>query len=307
MAVSGGADSLALAHLLSQRVKKLHVLTVDHGLRPESTDEARHVSNIIAQWPNAVHQTLTWSGRKPKTGIQEAARNARYHLMAAYCRDHGIGHLALAHHADDQAETFLIRLTHGSGLDGLAGMAALTPYDASLTLWRPLLKYGHKDLIAYCRANKLAWVEDPGNHNDHFTRVRLRQSRGILETEGLTFARLATTASRLNRARDALTQLAEKKYKSATIELNAKQIVLKKSVVLSQPFDIAIRILQIAMQQLRTKGASPPRLEKLEEIVDALYTDPAGFKAATLAGCIIRHRPASRTSGRPATITLTLE
>ena len=128
VAVSGGPDSMALM-LLADRWARTHGgqawgLTVDHGLRRESADEAR----TVASWLGAraiPHETLCWVGPKPTGGIQEVAREARYRLLTAWCRDHFCLHLLTAHHLEDQIETHLIRRHAGSGVDGLAGMSAV--------------------------------------------------------------------------------------------------------------------------------------------------------------------------------------
>jgi tRNA(Ile)-lysidine synthase len=128
VAVSGGPDSLALVLLAEkwarQRGGQAWALTVDHGLRPESAAEARRVAFWLAA-RSIAHQILVWTGDKPASGIQEAARDARYRLLAEWCRTHGCLHLVAAHHREDQVETHLIRRRAGSGPDGLAGMSAV--------------------------------------------------------------------------------------------------------------------------------------------------------------------------------------
>lgn len=293
VAVSGGADSMALAHLLMrwgyERTIQVHLLTVDHGLRKESKAETKTVAAEIASWPlQPLHQILTWTGRKPKTRLQEEARSARYRLLAQYCGTHKIRHLFLAHHADDQAETVLFRLAKGSGLDGLGGMAATAAYDKQLTLLRPCLNLTHNDLVSYCRSQKIGWVEDPSNGADRFARVRLRQSREILEKEGLSSARLSTTAARLMRARQALEQLTEKEYKKNLCKINTSSIEFILSKVLKLPEEIFVRILSRAIQETGLSRAYPPRLEQIETLAHALRQEGPAFKGATLAGSVIK-------------------
>ena len=141
VAVSGGPDSLALAILADrwarERGGQICALTVDHRLRPESADETRR----LAAWLSARairHEVLVWAGEKPRTGIQEAARFARYRLLGGWCRDHACLHLLTGHHRDDQIETHLIRRRAHSGPDGLAGMSAIREL-ADCRLLRPLL------------------------------------------------------------------------------------------------------------------------------------------------------------------------
>jgi len=149
VAVSGGPDSLALLLLTDRWVRERGgaaiALTVDHGLRPDSASEAA----LVGAWVKSrgiAHQVLSWTGDKPLTGIQAAARRARYRLLTEACAARGILHLAFAHHADDQAETVLFRKERGSGPAGLAGMAASRSLGA-VRMIRPLLGWPKSALV----------------------------------------------------------------------------------------------------------------------------------------------------------------
>jgi tRNA(Ile)-lysidine synthase len=147
-------------------------LTVDHGLRHESADEAR----TVASWLGArgiPHATLCWSGSKPESGIQEAAREARYRLLTAWCRDRFCLHLLTAHHLEDQIETHLIRRRAGSGIDGLAGMSSVREL-SGCRLVRPLLAVSRERLAALLAVEGQSFVRDPSNLNPAFERARLR-------------------------------------------------------------------------------------------------------------------------------------
>lgn len=305
VAVSGGADSMALAHYLIawavDRKIHVHLLTVDHGLRAESVAEALQVRDYVAryvgknQWTHVSHEILTWRGRKPKARLQEAAREARYGLMANYCAQNRIPILFLAHHADDQAETVLFRLAKGSGLDGLGGMAACIDYSNQLKLLRPCLQVTHAQLIEYCQAHGIEWVEDPSNQQDRFARVRLRQSADVLAREGLTSLRLSQTAARLMRARHALDQLTEKIEKRAVVKKDSHSIDFKLTAILAMPEECLIRILSYHLQHiglLEKKAKSPrvypPRLEQVEILASHILLQGDGFKGATLAGCVLK-------------------
>src|SRR5688500_149409 len=167
VAVSGGGDSMALVLLLEdwtrERGGRLLALTVDHGLRPESAEEARRVHDIL-QSRGIEHRVLTWEGEKPQSHIQERAREARYALLCAECVREKIPFLAAAHNAEDQIETFWMRLAHGSGLDGLAGMAARREM-RGMDLLRPLLGFSREELRRYCAQAGIEWIEDPSNQN----------------------------------------------------------------------------------------------------------------------------------------------
>ncbi|MHA1537200.1 MAG: tRNA lysidine(34) synthetase TilS [Alphaproteobacteria bacterium] len=180
VAVSGGADSMALALLADRwardRGGRITALTVDHGLRQGSAEEAR----TVAGWLGArdiAHQSLQWRGAKPRTGRQAAAREARYALMQAWCRQQDCLHLLLAHHRHDQAETHLIRLEAGSGGDGLAAMAAISER-RHLRLLRPLLGVDKARLRASLIARSQDWTEDPSNRDPAYARSRLRADGG---------------------------------------------------------------------------------------------------------------------------------
>src|SRR5579871_1614917 len=147
LAVSGGPDSTALMWLAARwraalkRGPRLIAVTVDHGLRAESTREARAVKQLARNLA-VEHQTVRWSGRKPRTAIQEMARNARYRLLAEVARRKGARHIMTAHTLDDQAETVLFRLARGSGVSGLDGMRRAdlvpVPEGGGALLIRPL-------------------------------------------------------------------------------------------------------------------------------------------------------------------------
>lgn len=170
-AVSGGPDSTALAHLLSNwasvRGVELVVLTVDHGLRIESAREAEAVQK---QWGGRV---LKWEGPKPSAGIMEAARAARYDLLIRACREMDVSHLFLAHHLDDQAETILFRLARGSGWRGCVGMPMMSAR-AGIKIARPLLSVSKTRLVETCRGAGIEYFEDPSNESPKFSRVQIR-------------------------------------------------------------------------------------------------------------------------------------
>ena len=143
VAVSGGADSLCLTFLLhewaSKRKVQIYAFTVDHGLRKESAEEAKYVHQVLTQ-KGMAHQTLIWKGKKPTVSVEEKARQARYDLLFDACRKNKIEYLCLAHHQNDQAETFWLRLIRSSGVDGLSAMGECVQR-GEITLLRPLLDF----------------------------------------------------------------------------------------------------------------------------------------------------------------------
>lgn len=288
VAVSGGADSMALAHMLSLVHPDVHALTVDHGLRAESAIEAAQVGAWLSSFSGLRHTVLRWNGEKPDTGMMENARAARYALMADYCRANDIGYLALAHHRDDQAETFLMRLTHGSGIDGLAAMRRLHAYNDALMIWRPLLAAAsHDDLKNYCRDAGVPWIEDPTNTDRKYKRNRLRAAREMLDAEGLSPKRLATTAQRMERASDALRILADRLLETSMRERDENAWVLDRAALRAEPFELAVRVLRTAIDTLGASGDHGARFEKIESLAQNMLA-AEGADAWTLGGCVVR-------------------
>lgn len=288
VAVSGGADSMALCRLAEvwarRRGGSVLALTVDHGLRPEAAAEADEVGRWLAACGIA-HAILRWSGPKPSAGLQAAAREARYRLLEARCRAEGILHLLLAHHRDDQAETVLLRVARGSGVDGLAGMAALREL-GGVRLLRPLLDVPRARLAATCAALGQPWLEDPSNRMPRFARARLREAGAILAREGLTSERLADVARRAGRARAAL-ETATADWLGRTVTLYPEGYAELDPALLAAPEEIALRALARCLLAVGG-GRHPPRLERLERPFDALGAaegDAARLPARTLAGC----------------------
>ena len=302
VAVSGGADSMALVRLLAawsgERGIDLKAVTVDHRLRAEAAAEAAQVGAWLAPLGIA-HTTLTWEEgalQSKDRSQQKAARDARYGLMAAWCAAEGRSHLFLAHHADDQVETFLIRLTRGSGVSGLAAMmpaTALGTASGSVILARPLLGFAKADLAAVCRQLGQPWLEDPSNGNTASTRVRFRQAARLLEEEGFTRARLLETVGHMQRARAALDQAAAQLLRTATAWDQYGAVRLSLGAWTSAPEEIALR----ALSRLLTAAGGQiygPRFESLTRLAQQMRHGP--WRDATLHGCIIAREGAGESS-----------
>jgi tRNA(Ile)-lysidine synthase len=288
LAVSGGPDSMALMHLArrwlalkGREPASLVVVTVDHGLRPESKGEA----TFVAEQARALrfsHATIVWTGEKPKTGIQAAARRARYDLLASYAFSSGAACIATAHTEDDQAETLLMRLRRGSGVDGLSAMAH-TSERSGVTIVRPLLGFSKGRLTAYLRASCLPFIRDPSNNNAAFERVRLRHATKALASAGITRSSLAMTAARLGRSREALARINEDFLDRHFQVTPLAQGKISREAFEALPDDIALRALGRILS-LIGGAAESPRLMRLEHLLKNLKLRK---KETTLGGCII--------------------
>jgi tRNA(Ile)-lysidine synthase len=288
LAVSGGPDSVALAYLVARWRAEgtagpdLTVLTVDHGLRPGSDDEALLVGRIAASL-RLPHAILTWAhGPGTTGGLQAKARAARYDLMASYCHAHDIEALVTAHHLDDQAETFLMRLKRGSGLDGLAAIPEASVW-AGVPVLRPLLEVTKARLAATISEAGIASVEDPSNADPRFERAKLRKSGDALAKLGLTAEALARSARRLRRAQGAIETATTAFLSAHGIMSDAGFAVIEGEALREAPEEIALRALSRAVTAIG--GAKLVRLSKLEALLVALRHQPN--TTHTLGGCRI--------------------
>jgi len=288
LAVSGGGDSLGLMLLvrewLDQRdeAPRVHVYTLDHGLRRESASEAEFVrgSADVLGFPATV---LQWKGPKPSSGIQAAARRQRYRLIGKAMSHHEVPVLMTAHHREDQAETVMMRLAHGSGIEGLAGMTRWSRIEG-VRVHRPLLDFPRDGLRDAVARTRMTPAEDPSNNDPAYERVRWRQIMPILDDLGLDSSCIGRFARRLERAEKALDAAAARAALD-NLQLDGFGIVSIERAALSRLEDeIRLRIIA-QMVQLAT-GRPPPRLHQLETLTEVV-TDPE-FAGLSVAGCALR-------------------
>jgi len=289
VAVSGGADSLALTLLADEWARAaggaITALTVDHRLRPEAAAEAARVAGWLGA-RGIAHATLVRDGPIPSGDLQAVARAARYGLLEGWCAAHGVLHLLMAHHREDQAETVLLRLARGSGLDGLAGMAAEVEHRACRVL-RPLLGTPRARLAATLAARGQDWIEDPSNLDPAYARVRLRRSAAMLAAEGLSADRLAATAGLLGRAR-AVLEAAVAAHLAEAVWLHPAGFAwLDPARLCAAPEEVALRTLAAVLATVSGEYY-PPRLDGLERLRRQLPHDLGAGR--TLGGCRVLPR-----------------
>jgi tRNA(Ile)-lysidine synthase len=259
LAVSGGPDSMALLLLAAAALPgKVEAATVDHGLRPESADEATDVARLCAQLdvPHAVLSVEVADGN-----LQAEARHARYAALAGWIETRGLAALGTAHHADDQAETLLLRLNRASGVAGLAGTRArgVIP-GTSIPLLRPLLDWRRSELAAIVEAAGVAAAQDPSNLDDRFDRARLRKA--LADADWLDVAAIAESASHLADADAALEWAARREWQEAV-----KPGGLGLTYRPRAPRAIALRVLVRIVTELEGEA---PRGSAAARLFDAL-------------------------------------
>lgn len=279
LAVSGGGDSIALLHLAARWAGAaggaLHVATVDHGLRPGSADEVAAVARAAGSL-GLPHDILRWTGWDGRGNLQDRARRARARLLGGWARDRGLAAIATGHTLDDQAETVLMRLARGSGVDGLGGMAASVCRDG--TTWvRPLLGLRRADLRGWLQAAGANWAEDPSNDDPRFDRVR---ARALLDAAALDPVRLVATAHRMDDARDVLEDAA-RALAACAVRRDGPMLVLNAALMRAARADTRNRLLARAV--MWTSGATHrPRFAALMRLADA--------GEGTLQGCTLTTR-----------------
>lgn len=303
VAVSGGTDSLALMVSVAEWAKglagtapALSVATVDHGLRSEAAAEAAYVARLATQY-GLSHKILRWSGEKPRTGLQEAARDARYDLLSDHARCIGADAVLLAHQAEDQAETVLMRLCAGSGVTGLSGMEARIDR-SGMAFLRPFLNVPRARLAATLAEREIQPINDPSNADPRFTRVRFRRAATFLAEEGLDRSRLLTLSRRMARADAALKQAAEAARLAHA--LPAEEGLRFAPTLWDEPEEIILRVMVKALSAWSKDQRGD--LAGVEAVIDAFRDARLTGKATrrNLGGVLI----ALKTDG---TMTLTTE
>ncbi len=279
VAVSGGVDSVCLLSWLVKLKMNVVCLHVNHGLRPAAVVEAQYVQDLCKKYDVPCH-VLYWTGEKPTTGLEAAARDARYKLLTDFCRDNGIDTLVIAHQADDQIETFLLNLARGSGVSGLAAIRRESYRDGIMIL-RPLLDVKRDELKKYCTDNNIKYFSDEMNTDEQFARVRMRQRRHVLSDElGISDERILLAIDNLSRSRDALDW-----YVSNMVDtvLKNRRAVFHETFLFDVPLDIRLKFISTVVQRIG-QNLYPPRLQSVQRAVDMLGTD-CQF---TLGHCTLR-------------------
>ncbi len=273
LAVSGGPDSCALLLLAASALPgRIAAATVDHGLRPESAAEAQFVADLCAvlHVDHAVLPVSVGPGN-----VQSQARTARYRALAEWAEQSGLAALATAHHADDQAETLLLRLARASGVAGLAGVRERGQVpDSELPVLRPLLDWRRDELTQIVEAAGVQAVADPSNLDDRFDRVRLRKA--LAGADWLDPLSLAQSAVHLADADDALEWAAQREW-DESVRNHLSGLVYRPKA----PRAVALRVIARIVREL---DESVPRGGQIARLIDSLESD----HPASIAGLIAR-------------------
>lgn len=290
VAVSGGGDSMALFALMSELWREqpgnLRCVSVDHGLRAESAAECESVREFAAARSHP-HATLRWTREEGQVAgnLQSEARKARYRLIADWARSEGIRTSALAHTQDDQAETLLLNLARGSGVDGLSAMPRRLRRNGVEWI-RPLLGFSRSELRECLAERKIRWAEDPANSDVRYDRVKARRMLDHLENLGATRERLAATAERMALARAVLERSAVAAAERIATVSAAGDVEFGPEIM-EFPEELKLRLAAAALR-FRSGAEYRPRIDALRRCL----SNVGGGAASTLSGCVL-----SRLSG----------
>jgi tRNA(Ile)-lysidine synthase len=290
VAVSGGADSMTLLSLAhdwaAETGATLTALTVDHGLRPEAGAEAAQVAAWCAAHGIA-HETLVWTGGKPYKGLQAAARAARYALLHEWCHARRHTELLVAHSENDQAETYLMRMSRGSGIDGLAAMPLVSDRNG-LRLIRPLLTVSRARIEATAAARSLETISDPSNRDRRYARVRMRDKLKLLETHGVSVAAIAGTARVFGNMRAARERaIAALAGDIAVLHPQGYASIARAGLAANDP-ELARGLLAAVLMSVGGLDY-PPRRERLARLMADILGN-VDFRPRTLGNCVISSR-----------------
>ena len=286
IAVSGGPDSLSLAALTKvlqfEKKMKVFFVLVDHSIRKNSKSEAIQVKKILKQQKISL-RILTNKKEKIIKNIQSTARKIRYKLLVDFSRKIQAHYILTAHHSDDQIETFLIRLSRGSGVQGLASMKFITKLDKKISLVRPFLDFKKKDLVYVAKNTFSKMIKDPSNQDTKYLRTRIRYLKKIIEKNGIDHDQIIKSIKNLASTNETLNAYIKKIF-----ELNVKkkhnEIIINHKKLLIESSEVQFKVLSAAIKNF-SKSYYPPRSAKVQNIINLLNKNKQ--KKFTLSGCLI--------------------
>jgi tRNA(Ile)-lysidine synthase len=284
LAVSGGGDSMALLHLMKAWAAEndctLFVATVNHGLRDAAQAETEMVHRACKRM-SIPCTTLKWTDWDGVGNLQNAARQARITLINAWAMETEIDAIATGHTADDQAETFLMRLARGSGVDGLSGMATIRKREG-ITWFRPLLTFRRDELRRFLKSKRVKWIDDPSNDDETYDRVKMRNAQSALDDLGLTVDRLVETTARMSTARRALERLSKEHAQTIMTPTKYGTVKINITAFNALPLELRYRLFAHALKWV-SGSIYRPRFDALLESAGKLSSG----QDHTLLGCHI--------------------
>ena len=285
VAVSGGPDSLALTALSKaysyNNNCKIYYVLVDHNLRKNSSTEAYSVKRLLQK--HNIKIKIIKNKKKITKNIQKEARNIRYNLLASFCKKNKISYVLTAHHLNDQVETFFIRLSRGSGLEGLSSMKQVTNLDKNIKLVRPLLDLKKSKLIQLSKKVFGKYYLDPSNDDEKYLRIRIRKLKKILEKSGINYDQISKSIKNLASSRDTLEIYFNKIYQD-TVCKKEKKIIINFNNLSSLNLEMKMKVFKKSIKDF-TSAYYTPRSKKVLNLIEQIYAKKNA--RLTLGGCLI--------------------
>ena len=284
VAVSGGPDSLALAALSKAysfcKKTKFYYVLIDHNIRKNSSLEAIKVKHLLKK--KYLNLRVFINKKKITKNIQAEARNARYNILINFCKKNNIKIILTAHNLEDQVETFLMRLSRGSGLKGLSSMKPISKINNQVSLFRPLLDTQKKFLIKISKTIFGKYFRDPSNKNEKYLRTKVRNLKKPLEKSGIKYEKIFKSIQNLSYSKTTLERYLNNIFKELIKKVNGEIFInFKKFIELNN--DIKIDLINQSIKQLKSNYYDL-RSKKVENLIKSL--DKKEFKKSTLGGCV---------------------
>ena len=284
IAVSGGPDSLALAALSKAYTycykSKFYYVLINHNIRRNSLQEAKKVKNLLQK--KQINLKIISNKKKIEKNIQGEARNIRYELLSNFCLKNNIRSLITAHNLEDQVETFLIRLSRGSGLRGLSAMRPKSKISSKIDLYRPLLDTKKEFLIKISKKTFGNFIKDPSNKNLKYLRTKVRSLKKPLEKSGVEYEQIFKSIRNLSDSRDSLDDFLKKEF-SKIIKKKDSEILINLKKFKKHNNEIKMAIINTSIKKLKNNYYDP-RAKKVINLIRTI--NKKGFKKSTLGGCI---------------------
>ncbi len=288
VAVSGGPDSMALSFLSQQLVNKkkrrIYFVLVDHGIRKNSDKEATKIRKLLKKI--GINLKVILNKKKINSNIQKNARDLRYNLLIKFCKKNKIKSILTAHHKDDQIETFLIRLSRGSGVEGLSSMSQSTKLKHGIKLVRPFLEFKKDELKYISKKAFKETIKDPSNENKKFLRTNIRELIRLLENKGLNFDQIIRSIQNISSTKEAINFYVNRSL-SQFVKFKKRETIIDLKMFKKEPKEVKFKIINKIVKN-RTLSYYPPRSQKVLNLISRF--ESKNPKKCTLGGCIFERR-----------------
>ncbi len=286
--VSGGPDSLALSALTNviaeEKKYKFFYAMVDHGIRKNSGKEALQVRRLL--YRHGINLEILRNKKQITNNIQRKARDIRYQLLEGFCKKKKAKSLLVAHHQDDQVETFLIRLARGSGVEGLSSMQEMINFKSGISLIRPLLEFKKSQLTSIAKKTFGKIFKDPSNKNKKFLRTNIRTLKRNLVNKGIDLEKIIRSIKNIASTKEAIDFYVARSMKKF-VKFEKKSTILNLTQFSKEPREVRFRIINNIVKK-RSNSYYPPKSKKVLNLISGF--ENKNLRKCTLGGCIFERK-----------------